>query len=53
MLLLFAGGVMNLFVIAALMLWVLAEKFLPFGEKTTIASGVALLVVAAVIAVSA
>jgi predicted metal-binding membrane protein len=52
MLLLFAGGVMNVFVIIALALWVLAEKFLPFGEKTAIASGIALLVVAGVIAVS-
>ncbi|MCC6194385.1 MAG: DUF2182 domain-containing protein [Burkholderiales bacterium] len=50
MLLLFAGGVMNLFVIVALMLWVLAEKFLPFGEKTAIASGIALVVLAGVIA---
>ena len=34
MLLLFAGGVMNLAVIVALTLWVLAEKFAPFGEQT-------------------
>lgn len=43
MLLLFAGGVMNLFVIVALTLWVLLEKFAPFGEQTAKASGVALL----------
>lgn len=47
MLLLFAGGVMNLVVIVALMLWVLAEKFLPFGERTAKASGIALLALAA------
>jgi len=47
MLLLFAAGVMNLVVIVALMLWVLAEKFLPFGEKTTRASGIVLLALAA------
>ncbi|HZQ63532.1 MAG TPA: DUF2182 domain-containing protein [Casimicrobiaceae bacterium] len=33
MLLLFAGGIMNLLVIAALTLWVLAEKFAPLGEQ--------------------
>ena len=47
MLLLFAGGVMNLVVIVALMAWVLAEKFLPFGEWTARASGIALLALAA------
>jgi predicted metal-binding membrane protein len=46
MLLLFAGGVMNLVVIVALTLWVLAEKFAPFGEQTARVSGVALLAVA-------
>ena len=46
MLLLFAGGVMNLVVIVALTLWVLAEKFAPFGEQTARASGVALLAIA-------
>ena len=34
MLLLFAGGVMNLVVIVALTAWVLAEKLAPFGERT-------------------
>jgi predicted metal-binding membrane protein len=47
MLLLFAGGVMNLVVIVVLTLWVLAEKFAPFGEQTARASGVALLALAA------
>jgi predicted metal-binding membrane protein len=47
MLLLFAGGVMNLIVIVVLMLWVLAEKFVPFGEQTARASGVVLLALAA------
>jgi predicted metal-binding membrane protein len=46
MLLLFAGGVMNLVVIVVLTLWVLAEKFAPFGEQTARASGVALLAIA-------
>jgi predicted metal-binding membrane protein len=46
MLLLFAGGVMNLAVIVALTLWVLVEKFAPFGEQTAKVSGVALLAVA-------
>lgn len=46
MLLLFAGGVMNLVVIVALTAWVLVEKFAPFGEQTARASGVALLALA-------
>jgi predicted metal-binding membrane protein len=46
MLLLFAGGVMNLTVIVALTLWVIAEKTLPFGEWTATASGVVLLALA-------
>jgi predicted metal-binding membrane protein len=46
MLLLFAGGVMNLVVIVALTVWVLVEKFAPFGEQTAKASGVALLAIA-------
>lgn len=47
MLLLFAGGVMNLAVIVVLTLWVLIEKLLPFGEHTARASGIALLALAA------
>jgi len=47
MLLLFSPGVMNLIVIVALMLWVLAEKLLPYGEQTARASGVVLLALAA------
>jgi predicted metal-binding membrane protein len=43
MLILFAGGVMNLVVILALTAWVLVEKFAPFGERTATASGVLLL----------
>jgi len=46
MLLLFAGGVMNLVVIAALTIWVLVEKFAPFGERTPALTGVALLALA-------
>jgi predicted metal-binding membrane protein len=43
MLILFAGGVMNLVVILALTAWVLVEKLAPFGERTATASGVLLL----------
>jgi predicted metal-binding membrane protein len=46
MLLLFAGGVMNLVVIVALTVWVVVEKFAPFGEQTARASGLALLALA-------
>ena len=51
MLLLFAGGVMNPVVIVALTLWVLVEKFAPFGEQTARASGVALLAIALWVAI--
>jgi len=47
MLLLFAGGVMNLAVIAALTVWVLVEKWLPLGDKAARASGLVLLALAA------
>ena len=47
MLILFAGGVMSLTVILSLTLWVLVERWAPFGERTATASGVALLAVAA------
>jgi predicted metal-binding membrane protein len=43
MLLLFAGGVMNLAVIAALTAWVLVEKLLPIGEHAARVSGVLLI----------
>lgn len=46
MLILFAGGVMNLVVILALTAWVLVEKLAPFGERTATASGVLLLAIA-------
>jgi predicted metal-binding membrane protein len=46
MLILFAGGVMNLVVIVALTLWVVVEKIAPFGEWTAPASGVALVALA-------
>ena len=46
MLILFAGGVMNLVVILALTAWVIVEKLAPFGERTPTASGVVLLAVA-------
>ena len=46
MLILFAGGVMNLTTIITLTLWVLVEKIAPFGERTATASGVALLSIA-------
>jgi len=47
MLLLFAGGVMNLAVIVGLTLWVLIEKWLPFGDRAARVSGVLLLALAA------
>jgi predicted metal-binding membrane protein len=47
MLLLFAGGVMNLVVILALTAWVLVEKLAPFGAHTARASGLVLLALAA------
>ena len=47
MLLLFAGGVMNLVVIVALTGWVLAEKLAPFGLYTARITGVVLLALAA------
>lgn len=46
MLLLFAGGVMNLAVILALTVWVLVEKLAPYGEQTARVAGVALLALA-------
>lgn len=46
MLLLFAGGVMNLAVIAALTGWVLVEKLLPFGDWGARVSGVLLIATA-------
>jgi len=46
MLILFAGGVMNLVVILALTTWVLIEKLAPIGERTATTSGVLLLAVA-------
>jgi predicted metal-binding membrane protein len=51
MLILFAGGVMNLAVILALTVWVLVEKLAPFGERTPTVSGVVLLAIAAWMAV--
>jgi predicted metal-binding membrane protein len=46
MLLLFAGGVMNLTVIVALTVWVIVEKMAPFGEQSAHVSGALLLAVA-------
>jgi len=43
MLVLFAGGVMNLAVILALTVWVAIEKLAPFGQWTARASGVLLI----------
>ncbi len=43
MLLLFAGGVMNLGVILALTLWVAIEKIAPFGQQSARVSGALLL----------
>jgi predicted metal-binding membrane protein len=47
MLLLYAGGVMNLFVIVALTGWVLAEKLAPVGMYTARITGLVLLALAA------
>jgi predicted metal-binding membrane protein len=46
MLILFAGGVMNLLVIVALTLWVMVEKLAPFGEQSARVSGALLIVTA-------
>jgi predicted metal-binding membrane protein len=46
MLLLFAGGVMNLAVIVPLTLWVIVEKLAPFGAQTAKVTGVLLLALA-------
>src|SRR5262245_5310071 len=51
MLILFAGGVMNLAVIIALTVWVVFEKIAPLGQWTTTVSGVVLLAFAVWIAV--
>jgi predicted metal-binding membrane protein len=47
MLLLFAGGVMNLTVILALTAWVLLEKLAPFGEQGARVSGALLIATSA------
>jgi predicted metal-binding membrane protein len=47
MLLLFAGGVMNLAVIVSLTAWVAVEKLAPFGARTPKITGVVLLALAA------
>jgi predicted metal-binding membrane protein len=52
MLLLFAGGVMNLNVILALTLWIIVEKLLPAGELVARISGAALIGAAAWILMS-
>ena len=46
MLLLFAGGVMNLFVVAAFTAWVAVEKLAPFGAQSARISGALLLMAA-------
>ncbi len=46
MLVLFAGGVMNLTVIVALTVWVLVEKLAPFGEQSARVGGALLVGVA-------
>jgi predicted metal-binding membrane protein len=50
MLILFAGGVMNLAVIVTLTLWVVVEKFAPFGARTPVVTGVGLIAMAVWIA---
>jgi predicted metal-binding membrane protein len=46
MLILFAGGVMNLTIILTLTVWALLEKTAPFGARTPVVTGVALLLTA-------
>jgi predicted metal-binding membrane protein len=46
MLILFAGGVMNLAVITGLTVWVLIEKLAPFGQQSARVSGALLIVIA-------
>jgi predicted metal-binding membrane protein len=46
MLILFAGGVMNLVVIVAITAWVLVEKIAPFGDRTPTVSGIVLVAIA-------
>jgi predicted metal-binding membrane protein len=46
MLILFAGGVMNLTVILTLTVWALLEKTAPFGGRTPVLTGVTLLLAA-------
>lgn len=53
MLLLFAAGVMSLVWVAALALWVLAEKALPFGRAIARAGGAALVVAGAALLLGA
>ena len=50
MLLLFAGGVMNLAVIVTLTVWVIVEKLAPFGARTPKVTGAGLLALAAWVA---
>jgi predicted metal-binding membrane protein len=50
MLILFAGGVMNLTLIIAIAAWVAIEKTTPFGERTATLSGIVLLAMAVWIA---
>ena len=49
MLLLFVGGVMNLFWVAGLMLYVWLEKGLPFGKRVSQIAGAALLCIGAAV----
>jgi predicted metal-binding membrane protein len=51
--LLFAVGIMNLIFVAAIAAFVLIEKLLPYGEKTARVAGVALLLLATYLALSA
>jgi predicted metal-binding membrane protein len=51
--LLFAVGIMNLIFVAAIAAFVLIEKLLPYGEKTARVAGVALLLLATSLALSA
>ena len=51
--LLFVAGIMNLLWVAAIAVFVLIEKILPYGERTAQIGGAMLLLLAAYLALSA
>ena len=53
MLLLFVGGVMNLFLVAAITLFILLEKLLPYGDKAGRFSGLCLMALGVMVVLGA